>query len=640
MNILRNKAVLVLGIIALILAAAIFFGTDYLESLMNGSADNSERNSSNNPSEGLWSADYPDYLAEVMILEKLLEEGSGAASGAAGSSRSPGASGASVVPDLVRLAQGEGAVSYLAYLALAERSAAGEILGELRLDPEDEEEVPGARADIFYRRALDLYASADVRFKLAAWLAANDFEEEAQSEYLLLLPDSEALKYLAELGADPLEISRVLSAGSHWAAAVEFIKEALLELEVETDLTERQRPALIARLGESLARQEKFDEALPYLREAYDNGNRDIAWLYARALEKTGAVAAATALYEELGEAGAYRLGTILLERGSRGEAARTLALSPDPAAKWQSARLWEELGNVDNALEVYGQLARGESRYKDHAAFRAYVLMSRRNLSGAEEMLDILCDYPIWSMKATGKVVWGEIPELQYEKPLFLLTAEAMRESGRSKMADIEMAIGISRAGTAEMLALGDKYLEEGDYFTATRWGIRSLGSEKTMPGYYLAYQRPFEDLVLESAEKYNLDPYLIWSVMREESHFRPGVDSWVGARGLMQIMPATGQEIAGRKGMTITDNDLLRPEINIDFGSFYLRSMLDLFGNDVDKALAAYNGGQGNVRKWGSSPLGATPDDFPTAIAFLETREYLSKVLNTYYTYLWLYN
>ena len=546
-------------------------------------------------------ASAPEYLEETVLLEQLKNDFSPEAN-----------------EKLKRLAQNGDAAGYLANLVLAERE------GDL--------DEPAA---LFYRRALELHATDKVRFQLAEWLAKNGQRDEAIAEYLLLLPDREAMASLMELDAGALEISPVLIEGGHWQTAVGYIKEAL---EAE-NLSANERLALTGYLGQSYAAQGDYGAALPYLDEAYGAGLEAFSWWYARTLEATGATAAAASIYEGLGEGGAYRLGLILRDQGKTEDAARTLAKSDNPAAQWQGARLWEELSYPVKAVEVYREMARGDTRYRDDAAYRAYILMERHGLAGVPEMLEVLKEYPAWSTRVTGEATWKTNPTPDYEKPRFIHVTEALQRSGRHELADLELAIGQARAELAEMLALGDWYLEQDDYFRATRWGIRSLNTEKTQHGYYLAYQRPFEGLVREAAQKYKLDPHLIWAVMREESHFRADVDSWVGARGLMQIMPATGQEIAGRKGVEITDNDLLNPEINIDFGAFYLRLMLDNFDGDVDKALAAYNGGQGNVRRWSRSPLGTTPEDFPSVITFLETREYVTKVLNSYHTYNWLY-
>ncbi len=393
-------------------------------------------------------------------------------------------------------------------------------------------------------------------------------------------------------------------------------------------------------LGRSYAELGEYATALPYLEKSYREGIADYNWWYARALEATGDMDAAASIYRELGERGAYRLGLIYRDGGKEEKAAQALTSSSNPAARWQGAKLWEELGVLEKALKTYRELAQGQSRYKDDAAYRAYILKEREGLKGTAEMLEILKDYPVWSMRLTGEPELEKKDSPSYETPEFLKVTEALIENDQNEIAEIEMAIGQNRAGLEEKLALGDWYLEQGDYFRATRWGISSLGEEKTCHGYQLAYQRPFEEHVLAAADKYELDSHLIWAVMREESHFRPYAVSWVGARGLMQVMPATGQDIAQQKNMDIEDKDLTDLEINIDFGAYYLRQMLNMFDGDVDKALAAYNGGSGNVRRWSRSPLGTTAEDFPTAITFVETREYIAKVLNSYHTYNWLYD
>jgi len=520
--------------------------------------------------------------------------------------------------DLMSLAQREDVVGYLANLTLAERSPQA-----------------AAAPDIYYRRALALYDTNEVRFKLAAWLVQDGQNQEAVVEYLALLPAREARAALSNLAACPIAVGRALVRGKHWPEAVEYISDIL----DNNDLPLPERLELVGALGQSYAQLGDYAQALPYLKEAFEGGCKGTIWWYARALESAGAITEAVSLYTELGAAGAYRLGLIFYEQGKKEKAALTLARSDSPEALWRGAMLWEELARLDQAVEIYQILARGESRYRDDAAFRAYTLMQRDGLPGADEMLEILLDVPAWSMRLTGEAHWEPADSPDYTIPQFIRFAEALHQSGRREWAEIETAIGQARAKPADLPAIGEWHLAQGDYFRATRFGIRSLNAQKTRRGYLLAYLRPFESIVLEAAAKYKLEPHLIWAVMREESHFRPEAVSPVGAIGLMQIMPATGLEIARRMGININSSDLLRPEVNIKFGAFYLRKKLDLFAGDMDKALAAYNGGQGNVRRWSRSPLGATPADFPSVITFFETREYITKVLNSYYTYNWLY-
>jgi soluble lytic murein transglycosylase len=167
----------------------------------------------------------------------------------------------------------------------------------------------------------------------------------------------------------------------------------------------------------------------------------------------------------------------------------------------------------------------------------------------------------------------------------------------------------------------------------------MKAINEQPVKHGYELAYQKPYMKQVEKEAAEYNVDQNLIWALMREESYFNAGVYSKAGAGGLMQIMPDTGKYIASRLDVPFNDKDLLDPDVNIRFGTYYLKSMLDMFSGDVDKALASYNGGSGNVNKWSSTRIGGTRNGFPTSITFLETREYVTKVEDSYYFYKVLY-
>jgi len=131
-------------------------------------------------------------------------------------------------------------------------------------------------------------------------------------------------------------------------------------------------------------------------------------------------------------------------------------------------------------------------------------------------------------------------------------------------------------------------------------------------------------EDIIRQQAAEKEVDAALIAGVIYAESRF---VDqtSEAGARGLMQITPGTANEIEQRSGGTSFDpaTDLADPQINIQYGTYHLRELLDLYeGNEV-AALAAYNAGPGKVADWGGPDIGAEQIGYP------ETREYVDTVL-----------
>ena len=136
--------------------------------------------------------------------------------------------------------------------------------------------------------------------------------------------------------------------------------------------------------------------------------------------------------------------------------------------------------------------------------------------------------------------------------------------------------------------------------------------------PSYTNRYDAPvstvendFSDFIRQAAQKYSLPENLITSVIKQESNFNSSAVSHAGAMGLMQLMPGTARLLGVQDGFD--------PEQNIMGGAKYLRQMLDQFGN-VETALAAYNSGPGNIRKYGGIP------------PFKETEQYVAKVLNYY--------
>ena len=135
------------------------------------------------------------------------------------------------------------------------------------------------------------------------------------------------------------------------------------------------------------------------------------------------------------------------------------------------------------------------------------------------------------------------------------------------------------------------------------------------------------FEELIYRYSEERDLDPFLVMGVIRTESSFIPDAVSPMGARGLMQIMPATAEWLAERMGFSHHEDDLFCPAYNIRMGTYYLRLLLNMF--DVqDTALAAYNAGMGNVRNWLEDPRYSDDGKTLHTIPFLETRNYVERV------------
>ena len=136
-------------------------------------------------------------------------------------------------------------------------------------------------------------------------------------------------------------------------------------------------------------------------------------------------------------------------------------------------------------------------------------------------------------------------------------------------------------------------------------------------------------EDIIRQQADEKGVDASLIAAVIYSESRFRDQTSS-AGARGLMQITPETALDIARRsEAQTFVLKDLGDPQINISYGTYHLRDLLELYGGNVIAALAAYNAGPGNVDAWGGSDLKLENIRFP------ETRAYVEDVLDKQHAY-----
>lgn len=156
------------------------------------------------------------------------------------------------------------------------------------------------------------------------------------------------------------------------------------------------------------------------------------------------------------------------------------------------------------------------------------------------------------------------------------------------------------------------------------------------------LAHPIPFRRLVDLGERDHGVPELLTYAIMQTESRFNPGATSWAGARGLIQLMPATAQTVARRAGIQVESAQLYNPAINLDLGQRYLAGLTARWGNvDGSPALAipSYNAGPGRTDDWLDERGSWDLDLFVEAIPFDETRHYTQSVLGRWAAYCWLY-
>lgn len=191
--------------------------------------------------------------------------------------------------------------------------------------------------------------------------------------------------------------------------------------------------------------------------------------------------------------------------------------------------------------------------------------------------------------------------------------------------------------------LAEAQIYSSYGETFRAMRLLKRAIPYAASAPiesipvAYWrILFPEPYWDTIKAESAKNNLDPYLVASLIRQESEFNPTVVSYADAWGLMQLLPSVGRQMAREEGMTrFRTFQLLDPETNIKLGTRYLRQMLDRLGGVPEYALAAYNAGENRVTDWQSAGPYQGMDEFVESIPFTQTREYVQAILRNVETY-----
>ncbi|NLW64426.1 MAG: lytic transglycosylase domain-containing protein [Syntrophomonadaceae bacterium] len=154
------------------------------------------------------------------------------------------------------------------------------------------------------------------------------------------------------------------------------------------------------------------------------------------------------------------------------------------------------------------------------------------------------------------------------------------------------------------------------------------------------LFYPMPHQDLVMTYAERYDIDPLLVFSLIKVESRFSPAATSESGARGLMQLMPDTARWAAHQLDMEeFDDSKLTDPETNIKLGCWYLADLTREFNGRLPIVIAAYNAGRGNVREWLLVGIWDGTVENVKQVPFPETRNHIRKVMNEYEIYSMIY-
>jgi soluble lytic murein transglycosylase len=310
-------------------------------------------------------------------------------------------------------------------------------------------------------------------------------------------------------------------------------------------------------------------------------------------------------------------------------------------AALYWRARLAEEDNQPGMARAYYQKLS---DRFKNYY----YAELGRQRLQKLPETADSPGQYALLdripALEHGEKVTLSELPV----DDLHLQKAELLGNGGLIDFAVRELQAAASADGgnwgPAETAQL---YTDTGHYDRAIEVMKHSVPSYfavdiPTLPRAYweALFPRPYwSDLKRYSAAN-RLDPYLVASLIRQESEFNPLAVSRANAVGLMQLLPKTGKVVAHQEELKrYNTTELFTPAVNLQLGTRYFRGMVDKFGGSFEHALAAYNAGSDRVEEWMGQGQYRDSPEFVESIPFTETRDYVQAILRNASVYKQLY-
>jgi len=231
------------------------------------------------------------------------------------------------------------------------------------------------------------------------------------------------------------------------------------------------------------------------------------------------------------------------------------------------------------------------------------------------------------------------ELPNLSESFPEdspHLAKAKLLANAGLNEFLAREIAADPD-SGSWSALAEAQIYASYGEAYRALRALKRALPGAASasiesipLPYWRILFPEPYWSIIKAESAKNNVDPYLVASLIRQESEFNPSVISYANAWGLMQLLPSVGRSLAKQEGMkNFQTFQLLDPETNIRLGTRYLKQTLDKFNGVAEYALAAYNAGDSRVQDWQASGPYSGMDEFVESIPFTQTREYVQAIL-----------
>lgn len=521
----------------------------------------------------------------------------------------------------------------------------------------------------------------EIKYSYARWLQKNN-ADAARSIFKAICISACPLSEMAcsELSPADMQTRDLIEKASNFMKLMVYKEaESVLRGALEKD-DGSLKNEILKNLGLSLFNQKRYSEAA----EVYEKAEEKFWKVYS--LYRAGGKEIFTSSLEELLKSGDGRAGSILIavasDKRREGEIEKALQVyqnvleqypSESENALWGIGWTYFMSGAYEKASEVFARLyenssdtkylywkvrsleASGKDVKDSYHTLRKkngdfYSAMSFLRMKepieqlGTKETMESHGDTgnhennpppppfnstltPSVSPLSKGELKGGYTGVKKFER------AEALFEIGLSEDALSEL-IFISKTTTSieDILYIGSKLQAIGEYRYLVILANRLPAIETV---HHLRYPHAYWDIVEPVSQQYSIDPLLVLSVMREESTFDPNARSTAGALGLMQLMPQTAFRLNRDLHLRITNvSHVCNVRNNIHVGTFYLSTLIREFGSYA-YALAAYNAGEEKVRKWIQKGNYKSVDEFIEDIPYNETRNYVKKVMTTFFEY-----
>ncbi|OHE57694.1 MAG: hypothetical protein A2Z47_02645 [Thermodesulfovibrio sp. RBG_19FT_COMBO_42_12] len=505
----------------------------------------------------------------------------------------------------------------------------------------------------------DFPRDAEVKYSYALWLKKNGKEDTAKSVFKEIYLDAGSFSKMAynELNSSDITVEDLIKRASNLMRAMNFKgAESALRSAMDRD-DGRFKNKIVDNHGLSLCEQRRYCEAA----EGYEKANR--RYWQVRSLYRAGEKEAFNSALDELLKSGDKRAGPILVSVASderrEGRIKEAIKMYQNVVGKYPSETedaLWGIgwtyflTGEYKKAADIFTNLydtyndtrylywkarsleANGEDAFSIYRTIvdmgkesDFYSIMSYTKYKRSYEQSNI--DKTQKFFGTATPIRENPIPPRENDR------VEALFDLGLSKEALLELIyISKNTSSMEDLLYICSKFQELGEYKYLVRLAVKVPHIEELLRFRYpLAYW----DVVEGLSEKYGTDPLLVLSVAREESRFDSKARSTAGALGLMQIIPGTAYRLDNNLKLGINgSHELLDVKNNLHLGIFYLRNLIGEFSS-YSHALAAYNAGEETVRKWLRKGNYKSADEFIEDIPYSETRNYVKRVITTFFEY-----